>query len=47
MISPTAIVQGVPLLTVPASLALISSRQFPGSSNVLLQYSARKQDRRV
>lgn len=43
MLSPRAIVEGVPFLTVPASFTLLESRRFEGSSNVLLRYSVKKQ----
>jgi dihydrofolate reductase len=39
MISPDAIIEGVPLMTAPTSLNLIESRQFENSSNILLRYS--------
>jgi dihydrofolate reductase len=42
MVSPTAIVEGKPALTVPASLALLESRPFQNSNNVLLRYSTKK-----
>lgn len=43
MISPTAIIEGMPTLTVPASLGLLESRRFENSDNVLLRYSIKKQ----
>jgi dihydrofolate reductase len=43
MVSPRAIVEGVPILRVPASLRLMENRRFQGSDNVLLRYSTRDQ----
>jgi dihydrofolate reductase len=43
MVSPTAIVEGVPVFNVPASLGLMECRRFQNSNNVLLRYSTRKQ----
>jgi dihydrofolate reductase len=43
MVSPTAIVEGVPILNAPASLELMECRRFQNSNNVLLRYSPRKQ----
>ncbi|TLM83675.1 deaminase [Pseudarthrobacter sp. NamE2] len=41
MVSPAALVEGVPIFDVPASLNLMDSRRFPNSNNVLLRYSTR------
>jgi dihydrofolate reductase len=43
MVSPTAIVEGVPILNVPTSLDLMECRRFQNSNNVLLRYSPRTQ----
>lgn len=42
MVSPTAIVEGIAVLTVPVSLGLLESRRLQNSNNVLLRYSTRK-----
>ncbi len=41
MVSPHALGSGIPLFTGPARLALLGSRTFDGSDNVLLRYAAR------
>ncbi len=41
MVSPNALGSGIPLLTGPAQLALLGTRTFDGSDNVLLRYAAR------
>ncbi|MFF1252632.1 dihydrofolate reductase family protein [Pseudarthrobacter sp. NPDC058329] len=43
MVSPTAIIEGIPAPAVPAALELVESRQFHDSSNVLLRYATKKQ----
>jgi len=41
MVSPNALGAGIPLITGPAQLALLGTRTFDGSDNVLLRYAAR------
>jgi dihydrofolate reductase len=41
MVSPNALGAGIPLITGPVRLALLGTRTFDGSDNVLLRYAAR------
>jgi dihydrofolate reductase len=41
MVSPVALGAGVPLLTGPARLALLGTRRFDGSDNLLVRYAPR------
>ena len=42
MVSPNALGEGVPLFSAPVDLALLETRRFDGSDNVLLQYAVRR-----
>lgn len=42
MVGPAALGDGTPIFGMPADLALLETRRFKGSDNVLLRYSARR-----